>query len=91
MKTALRLMVVVFMAAATRGVAQVPYTDGDMNVPSGCAQAEPQEKATCAEEDLGGGSGEPGRAEGRVHEEMRPRDEVLPRALEEQELFTDRG
>jgi hypothetical protein len=63
MKTALRLVVCVVMAAASqRAFARGPMSngcgDGEANVPF-AAMAE--EKAIGAEE-LGGGSGEPGRA-----------------------------
>lgn len=88
MKTSLRWAMVVSMtAAANLAAAEVPFTDGDMNVPSGDTEAAPQHLGTVPDEELGGGGGEP---EGyRV--ELRPADEIVPRDLPAPELWTDRG
>jgi hypothetical protein len=81
-------------AAANLGVAQVPFTDGDMIAP------ELPERAGA--EEVGGGSGEPGRAK-RAFVPVPPSDgdmiapaeaeEAAPRAVPRAapELWTDRG
>lgn len=80
MKTALRLAVVVLMAAAANvRAADVPLSDGDIAPPTETAE----EKAKAAEE-AGGGAGEPER-----REEAAPVSRAETET--EAELWMDRG
>ncbi len=90
MKTALRLVVCVVMAAAAHpAFAQTNACgDGEANVPlETCKPAPVEAKKAAAAEELGGGGAEPMSAEARAKVDKRAADEAAVREFAEREFL----